>query len=92
MYTISAPNGNSVTVPILDKCQACDDDPPHIDLTAGTFQALGYDLDQGVIRAVTFGPAISCWLVQAQGTLTGLFVKLCRGKLSDTHAAVRPQS
>lgn len=59
MYTISAPNGRSVTVPILDKCQACDNDAPHIDLTAGTFQALGYDLSQGVIRGVTFGPAVS---------------------------------
>ncbi len=56
-YVVTAPNGNSVTVQIQDKCAACDDDPPHIDLTPAAFEALGYPLDQGVIQGVTFGPA-----------------------------------
>ncbi|KAK9844895.1 hypothetical protein WJX74_008297 [Apatococcus lobatus] len=56
-YSVTAPNGKSITVKILDKCQACDNDAPHIDLTAGAFQALGYDLSQGVIQGVVYGPA-----------------------------------
>lgn len=57
-YTVTAPNGNSITVRILDKCQACDSDAPHIDLTAGAFQALGYPLSQGVVQGVVYGPAV----------------------------------
>ena len=57
-YTVSAPNGRSITVKVLDKCQACDNDVPHIDLTAGAFQALGYDLSKGVIKGVVYGPAV----------------------------------
>ncbi|KAK9836891.1 hypothetical protein WJX74_010522 [Apatococcus lobatus] len=61
--TITAPNGQSVTVPILDEREECDKDAPHIDLTAGTFKALGYDLDCGVIQGVRFGPAVSRFLL-----------------------------
>ena len=57
-YTVTAPNGNTVTVKILDKCAACDMDAPHIDLTPAAFMMLGYPLSQGVITGVTFGPAV----------------------------------